>query len=93
MDIITLALAKKYVQVTLAGAGAIKGDDGKSAYQIALDNVFSGTESEWLESLQGSAGPAGHTPVKGTDYFTEEDKTELVNAVLTAMPTWEGGSY
>ena len=56
MDIITLTLAKKYVQKTIAEAGGIKGDDGKSAYQIALDNGFSGTESEWLESLQGSAG-------------------------------------
>ena len=117
MDIITLALAKKYVQEALAGAGGIKGDDGKSAYQIALDNGFSGTEDEWLESLQGPAGPKGdtgatgptgpkgekgdkgdkgadgHTPVKGTDYFTEEDKTELVNAVLAAMPVAEGVSY
>lgn len=28
------------------------GDTGKSAYQIALDNGFSGTEQEWLESLK-----------------------------------------
>ncbi len=33
------------------------------------------------------------TPEKGVDYFTEEDKSELVNAVLAALPTWEGGSY
>ena len=41
----------------------------------------------------GPAGPAGYTPVKGTDYFTEEDKTEMVNAVLAALPAAEGGSY
>ena len=41
----------------------------------------------------GPAGPAGYTPVKGTDYFTEEDKTELVNAVLAALPAAEGVSY
>lgn len=35
----------------------------------------------------------GHTPVKGTDYFTEADKTELVNDVLSTLPTWNGGSY
>ena len=28
-----------------------KGDTGKSAYQIAVDNGFVGTESEWLASL------------------------------------------
>ena len=87
MDIITFALAKKYVQETMAGAGGIKGDDGKSAYQIALDNGFSGTEDEWLNSLRG------YTPVKGTDYFTEEDKIALVNAVLAALPMAEGVSY
>ena len=29
-----------------------KGDDGKSAYQIAVDNGYNGTESEWLASLK-----------------------------------------
>ena len=41
----------------------------------------------------GAAGKDGTTPVKGTDYFTDADKTEMVNAVLTALPTWTGGSY
>ena len=35
----------------------------------------------------------GYTPVKGEDYWTEEDKQALVNDVLNAMPTWEGGSF
>ena len=30
----------------------ITGADGKSAYQIAVDNGFDGTESEWLASLE-----------------------------------------
>lgn len=53
MDIITLALAKRYVQETLEGQGALKGNDGKSAYDIAVENGFSGTEEEWIKSLQG----------------------------------------
>ena len=28
-----------------------KGDTGKSAYQIAVDNGYNGTESEWLATL------------------------------------------
>jgi hypothetical protein len=32
---------------------------GKSAYQIAVDNGFTGTESEWLNSLVGDTGPQG----------------------------------
>ena len=41
----------------------------------------------------GQNGADGYTPIKGTDYFTESDKTEMVNAVISALPTWEGGSY
>lgn len=153
------------------------GADGKSAYEIAVGNGFSGSETEWLESLRGEPGPQGetgatgpqgpkgeigpagpageqgpqgetgpqgpkgdtgetgpqgpqgiqgetgpagadgaqgqkgdtgdtgpqgpqgpagadgYTPVKGTDYFTAEDKTELVNAVLAALPAAEGVGY
>ena len=35
------------------------GADGKSAYQIAVDNGFDGTEVEWLESLKGKDGQDG----------------------------------
>ena len=41
----------------------------------------------------GPAGSNGYTPVKGTDYFTEADKAELVNAVLAALPAAEEVSY
>lgn len=33
----------------------IKGDTGKSAYEIAVKNGFEGTETEWLDSLVGGA--------------------------------------
>lgn len=42
---------------------------------------------------QGEKGDPGYTPVKGTDYYTDEEKTEMVELVLAALPTWEGGSY
>ena len=32
------------------------GTAGKSAYEIAVDNGFVGTETEWLESLKGADG-------------------------------------
>jgi S1-C subfamily serine protease len=35
------------------------GEDGKSAYEIAIENGFIGTESEWLASLKGSSGKNG----------------------------------
>lgn len=45
------------------------------------------------QGVPGERGADGYTPVKGTDYFTEEDKTELVNSILAALPIWQGGSY
>lgn len=41
----------------------------------------------------GAPGKDGKTPVKGTDYFTATDKSELVNDVIAALPTWTGGNY
>lgn len=41
------------------GPQGVPGEDGKSAYQIAVENGFEGTEEEWLESLQGPPGKDG----------------------------------
>ncbi|MGJ8757361.1 hypothetical protein ACSFV5_06780, partial [Acinetobacter sp. HC8-3S] len=43
------------------GAGA----DGKSAYEIAQDNGFSGDETQWLASLKGDKGDKGDTGATG----------------------------
>lgn len=40
-------------------SGGGTGTAGKSAYEIAVDNGFTGTETEWLESLKGSDGDNG----------------------------------
>lgn len=39
--------------IELAGSLSNVTLQGKSAYQIAVQNGFQGTESEWLESLKG----------------------------------------
>ena len=47
------------IEQGIADAHAIvakPGKDGKSAYQIAVDNGFEGSESEWLASLKGKPG-------------------------------------
>lgn len=38
-------------------------------------------------------GADGHTPIKGTDYFTDADKADIVNMVLEALPSAEGVNY
>jgi len=40
--------------------------------------------------VEGKKGDKGDTPVKGTDYFTDTDKAEMVSAVLAALPTYSG---
>nr|DAH06377.1 MAG TPA: tail collar fiber protein [Caudoviricetes sp.] len=89
--------------------------DAKSAYVIALEHGFIGSEDEWLASLKGAKGEQGEqgiqgaqgiqgekgdqgiqgekgkdgadgkTPVKGTDYFTAEDKTEFTAEVAKSL--------
>lgn len=80
------------------GSGAV-GANGKSAYELAVENGFDGSLNEWLLSLHGdngadgTNGSDGYTPVKGVDYFTETDKSELVAEMLDALPTLQGGEY
>ena len=47
------------------GESGADGADGKSAYQIALDNGFVGSQSEWLASLKGDKGEKGDTGEQG----------------------------
>ncbi len=61
------------------GGGGSDGADGKSAYEIAVDNGFTGSESEWLASLKGADGEAGadgitpHIGDNGNWYVGETD--------------------
>ena len=41
------------------------GTDGKSAYQIAVEQGYQGSESDWLSSLKGDKGDKGNTGAKG----------------------------
>lgn len=39
---------------------------------------------------RGQPGNDGRTPVKGTDYYTESDKSEMVDRVVAALPKYRG---
>ena len=60
----------------LPGRDGINGTDGKSAYIIAVEHGFSGTENEWLQSLKGADGKDGITPDM-SDYATKADIADL----------------
>lgn len=82
----------------ISGGGA--GEPGKSAYEIAVEHGFEGSEEEWLASLKGEKGdrgpqgpkgdkgdpgPAGKDGKDGVDGFpTEAQWNELV-ARVTAL--------
>lgn len=60
----TKNLIKRVTRLEEHGGGG-SGADGKSAYEIAVDHGFSGTEAEWLASLNGKDGTAGAKGDKG----------------------------
>jgi hypothetical protein len=58
------------------GTDGINGSDGKSAYIIAVEHGFTGTEDDWLQSLKGDDGKDGITHDMSV-YATKTDIAEL----------------
>ena len=64
--VITIVDANGETSATLHnGANGEKGTDGKSAYQIAVEQGYQGSESDWLSSLKGDKGDTGERGEKG----------------------------
>ena len=74
MSDLNLKIVKDYIDKKVAGTLT-----GKSAYQIAVDNGFEGTEQEWLESLKS--------------VLSEQDKIDIADIVLSELPTTQGVLY
>lgn len=55
-----------------AAANVVDGEDGASAYEIAVANGYSGTEAEWLVSLKGADGAQGPQGERGATGATGE---------------------
>ena len=75
---ITTLLNKKQDKLT-AGTGI-----------TITNNVISSSSSQ---GPQGEQGPAGYTPVKGTDYWTDADKQEIIDAVIASFTNGNEVSY
>ena len=64
--VITIVDADGETSATLHnGANGEKGTDGKSAYQIAVEQGYQGSESDWLSSLKGDKGDPGDRGLQG----------------------------
>lgn len=61
--------------LSLKGEKGDKGDKGDTGEQ----------------GIQGEKGADGYTPVKGTDYFTEADKAEIINEISAGGGGTAGG--
>lgn len=42
-------------ELNASGGGGAPGKNGKSAYELAVENGFKGTVEDWLKSLQGKS--------------------------------------
>ena len=78
------------------GIDGINGSDGKSAYIIAVEHGFSGTENEWLQSLKGADGRDGITPDM-SNYATKADIADLQEQIrqisgISYISVFESGS-
>lgn len=69
---------------------------------LAMANSYTRNKIEEISlenGIQGPAGPKGepgadgHTPVLGVDYFTDADKSEIVQSVLSQIQDGDGVSY
>lgn len=63
------------------------GRDGKSAYEIARENGFTGTKEEWLESLKGQKGDNGERGLDG-----QRGQQGLQGVGIKNIQTLENGS-
>ena len=77
-------------------------DKGNGKFTLLLSD---GSETSAVQTIKGDKGDKGnpgdkgdpgvdgYTPVKGTDYWTTDDKAEIVNDVLKSLPRAESEVY
>lgn len=90
------------VELTISGADGT-GTDGVGIEKLeqVTTATSSGGVNVWRMTLTNGEqydfnvrnGAKGDTPVKGTDYWTEDDRQSIVAAVLAALPAAEEVSY
>lgn len=69
-----------YTQLIKKIEDTAKGDPGKSAYEIAVGEGYTGTEEEWLKSLHGADGKDGKDGI--TPDLSEYPKTSEVTTII-----------
>lgn len=91
----TVKLTGETGETGATGAAGADGEDGITPHIGDNGNWFigetdTGVAAQGETGATGEAGADGYTPVKGTDYWTEADKAEIVAATVAALPVYGG---
>ena len=82
-----------------AGEAGTPGSNGKSAYELAVENGFTGTVQEWLDSLKGSNGTntyvryANVLPTSDADMLPEGTAGDYIGIYVGATAPTSYSSY
>ena len=75
------------------GVSGSNGKDGLSAYQVAVANGYTGTQTQWLQSLVGATGAKGSVGANGLNGWSAVLKTvPRGNDVVLQIHDWVGGT-
>lgn len=73
------------------------GKDGDNGFSplVSVSNITGGhrvtiTDGNGMKTVDVMDGKDGYTPVRGKDYWTDADKAEMVSAVVSALPKYDG---
>lgn len=55
---------------------------------VPILRIRDSATGEWTDVI-AIVGPPGHTPQKGVDYYTEEDKQQLLAELIAMLPSAE----
>lgn len=86
-------------QAAIAAAAAEQAAAAAVHQPIVQDGTWwtwdmdTGAYADTGAQAEGPVGADGHTPVKGTDYWTADDQQAIVEAVLAALPAAEEASF
>ena len=74
----------KVTPTLLEGSDGVDGVNGKSAYQVAVDNGFVGTHEQWLDSLIGKSAYEEWVANGGVGTFQDflDEIVETVNLLI-----------
>ena len=92
--------AKRKTKACPTGGNRVIPMDGESEGVVFVPNVSDDGILSWTNNgnlpnpepvnIKGKDGADGYTPVKGTDYWTDADKAEMVADVISALPVYNG---